>query len=128
MRTIIAGSRNINVYELVLDAIRCSNIEISEVICGEAKGIDILGKRYAEENGIPTKSFPADWNTHGRAAGPIRNKQMAEYGEALIAIWDGKSKGTKNMINVATSLGLRVYVHLHIEKTENSFEGLEKFF
>jgi hypothetical protein len=57
------------------------------------------------------KRFPADWDTHGRAAGVIRNKQMAEYGDMLIAFWDGESKGTKNMIDTSKKLGLLVYVH-----------------
>jgi hypothetical protein len=54
--------------------------------------------------------FPADWKTHGKAAGPIRNRQMAKNAEALIALWDGNSRGTKNMIETATKLGLKVYV------------------
>jgi hypothetical protein len=69
-----------------------------------------MGEEWAKKNGCPVKLFPADWNTHGTAAGPIRNKQMAEYADGLIAFWDRKSKGTKNMIDTAISHGLPVVV------------------
>jgi hypothetical protein len=110
MRVIIAGGRDINDYSLVEEAVKESGFIITEVVSGMASGVDALGVNYAINNGIRFAPFSADWNKHGRAAGPIRNKQMAEYGEALIAIWDGKSKGTKNMIETATRLGLYVYV------------------
>lgn len=110
MKTIIAGSRDITEYELVVQAIAESGFVITEIVCGMAKGVDMLGYRYAKDHRIPVKEFPADWNTHGRAAGPIRNKEMALYADALIALWDGVSKGTKNMIDLATKQGLRVYV------------------
>ena len=63
-----------------------------------------------KEKGYETELFPADWKTHGRKAGPIRNKQMADYGEMLIAFWDGKSSGTKNMIENSKKLGLIVHI------------------
>jgi len=110
MKTIIAGSRDITEYDLVVQAIAESGFVITEVVCGMAKGVDMLGYRYAKDHRIPIKEFPADWNKHGRAAGPIRNKEMALYAEALIALWDGESRGTKNMIDLATKQGLRVYV------------------
>lgn len=59
---------------------------------------------------IPVKRFPADWDRHGRAAGPIRNCQMAQYADALIAIWDGKSRGTKNMIDEMNKCGKPVLI------------------
>jgi hypothetical protein len=110
MRVIIAGGRDIHDYNLVLDAIVECNFNIQTVISGGAKGVDALGERYAESADVPLKIFEADWATHGRAAGPIRNRKMAENADALIAIWDGKSRGTKNMIETATKLGLLVYV------------------
>jgi hypothetical protein len=58
-----------------------------------------------------SKRFPADWDRFGRSAGPKRNKQMAEYGDALIAVWDGESRGTKTMIEFARERGLQVYIH-----------------
>lgn len=115
MKTIIAGGREILDYTLVLNAIRESKFDITEVVSGMAKGVDTLAVQFANENDLVITPFFADWNTHGRAAGPIRNRQMAEYGEALIAVWDGESRGTKNMIEEATKRGLKVYVY-HVQR------------
>lgn len=109
MKTIIAGSRTINEMDALTAAIRCSGFEITEVVSGGAGGVDLMGERWAKAYGVPVVKFPADWNAHGKAAGPIRNKQMAEYAEALIAVWDGRSRGTKNMIDTARKLGLKVH-------------------
>jgi len=110
MKTIIAGGRTITDYSLVLSAIGESEFEITEVVSGMAPGVDTLAIQYSREHNLPLKEFHADWNQYRRAAGPIRNREMAEYGEALIAIWDGESRGTKNMIEEATKRGLKVYV------------------
>lgn len=80
------------------------------IISGYASGADALGERYAQERGSLLETFPADWKVHGKAAGPIRNTKMAEVADALIAFWDGKSRGTKNMIDTATKRGLKVAV------------------
>ena len=109
---IIAGGRDINDYQLVLDAVKESGFDIGTVVSGGAKGVDTLGEMYSEQNMLNLKIFRPDWDTHGRAAGPIRNRKMAENAEALIAIWDGKSRGTKNMIETAKKLGLLVYVKM----------------
>lgn len=111
MKTIIAGSRDITDYDIVVQAIRDCGWDVTEVVCGMAKGVDSLGKQYAEENNLPIHYFPADWTKHGKAAGVLRNRQMAENSEALIAVWDGESRGTKNMIDTAKKLNLIVYVH-----------------
>jgi hypothetical protein len=109
MKTIIAGGRTITDYSLVLSAIGESEFEITEVVSGMAPGVDTLAIQYSRQHNLPLKEFHADWNQYRRAAGPIRNREMAEYGEALIAIWDGESRGTKNMIEEATKRGLKVY-------------------
>ena len=111
MKTIIAGGRDITDFSLVVQAVAQSGFNITEVVSGRARGVDTLGENYATLKRIPIAKFPADWTTHGKAAGPIRNTQMAQYADALIAIWDGESKGTKNMINQATKLGLKVFVY-----------------
>ena len=85
--------------------------ELVEVVCGEARGADTLGKEWAILRGASVKSFPADWDKHGRAAGPIRNGEMADYADILVAFWDGKTKGTKNMIDQALSKGLEVHIY-----------------
>ena len=70
----------------------------------------MLGKRWAEENGIPVKEFHAPWDSLGAGAGPFRNRQMAEYADALIAVHDGTSRGTANMIHEAKKRGLEILV------------------
>lgn len=97
-KVIIAGSRTISDYELVEKIVLESDFVISEIVSGKAPGVDTLGERYAYEYVIPVKQFPADWVRHGKKAGPIRNEDMANYADAAILIWDGKSPGTKNML------------------------------
>ena len=70
--------------------------------------LDALGERFAKEHNLGLKVVPADWKTYGRSAGPRRNEQMARMAGTLIAFWDGKSRGTKNMIDTVKRLGLRV--------------------
>lgn len=111
MRTIVAGSRGIDRYDIVELAIRASGFDITELVSGTAQGVDSLGERWAEKQGIPVTRFPAYWRKQGRAAGKIRNSKMSHYADALIAIWDGQSRGTKDMIDKARYRGLRVYVH-----------------
>lgn len=115
MKTIIAGSRTIEDYGLVVEALSRINWDISEVVSGAARGIDALGERWAKENNIPIKYFPAEWSVYGKAAGPIRNAQMAKYADALVALWDGESRGTSNMISEAKELGLHVVIFLEDE-------------
>lgn len=112
MKTIIAGSRNITDYNTVLEAVADSGFVISEVVSGTARGVDTLGEQLAREFGFPVIRFPADWDTYGRRAGHIRNRLMAEYADALIAVWDGYSTGTRNMIDTAQLLGLNIYIHI----------------
>lgn len=111
MKTIIAGSRNFNDYDL-LEAVLLKHSDITEIISGCARGADSLGEKFALEHSIPIKKFPADWNTYGKSAGYRRNEQMAYYGDRLIAFWDGQSKGTKHMIDLARKVGLEVEVAL----------------
>lgn len=111
MKVIIAGGRDFNDYDLLkrnCDA-ALKNNQIIEVVSGTCRGADLLGERYAREKGYPIKQFPADWNL-GKKAGFIRNKQMADYADALIAFWDGKSPGTRNMIHLAHQNNLMVAI------------------
>jgi hypothetical protein len=111
VKTIIAGSRGISDYQHILDAVRLSGLTVTEVVSGGARGVDRLGERWAHEHGVRVRKFIPDWSELGRSAGPVRNAEMAEYSEALIAIWNGSSRGTKHMIDYATAIGLRVFVH-----------------
>ena len=110
MKVIIAGGRNIIEYSLLLDAVENAKFEITEIVSGGARGVDEMAMNYATLNDIKFTEFKADWDKNGLAAGPIRNRLMADYADALIAIWDGSSSGTKNMINEATKRGLKVHV------------------
>lgn len=99
MKVIIAGSRTITNETLLQGAIEASGFKITEVISGCEKGVDKLGEQWAEKNNIHVARFPLNWIHKGRNAGRIRNCYMAEYADALIAIWDRSSPGTRNLIN-----------------------------
>lgn len=116
MKVIIAGGRDITDYNLVRTAYAKSGFKATEIVSGGARGVDYLGECVAKNLNIPIKVFPADWNTHGRKAGPIRNSQMANYADALVAVWDGESKGTANMIIQAREKGLEVFIYLTKDK------------
>lgn len=107
-KIIVAGLRTFIDYEILkqkLDELAV-NTDNAEIVCREARGADTLGKKYAIENGLEVKSFPAKWSIYGRKAGMIRNKQMAEYANEVVVFWDGESKGTKNMIELANNYNL----------------------
>jgi hypothetical protein len=130
VRLIIAGSRKLNDAKVVIPAIAeaVGNLEamteqkVAEVVSGCARGIDTLGEKWAHQAGLPVKQFPANWGQHGRAAGPIRNRQMAANADALLAVWDGKSKGTANMILEAELRGLHI-MQVVIEFGEQPHRG-----
>jgi hypothetical protein len=115
MKVIVAGSRNVKNYGLVENIIDtvCSQygVVITELVSGGARGPDTLGETYAVKYDIPIKRFPADWKKYGLSAGPIRNAQMGDYGDVLIAIWDGESRGTKHMIDYAIRKKKKVFVY-----------------
>ena len=111
MKTIIAGSRDITDPSIVEEAILRSKFHITEVVSGACRGVDRMGECWAAVNNLPVTQFPANWKVNGKAAGPLRNFAMSKYADALIAVWDGKSRGTKNMIDLARQHGLRVYIH-----------------
>lgn len=114
IRIIIAGSRSFDDYDkLCKDVDKLISMQIFfgslgayeskdiEIVSGGARGADKLGERYAKEHNLPLKIFSADWNKYGKRAGYIRNTEMAEYANCLIAFWDGQSKGTAHMIDLA---------------------------
>ncbi len=127
IRIIIAGSRDYSDYEelcKVTDKILQTYVfskgifKKSDIVivCGMARGADLLGKRYAESKGYNVKFFHANWDLYGKSAGYIRNEEMAKYASyrngygALIAFWDGKSRGTKHMIDLAKKYNLKVFL------------------
>lgn len=115
MRVIIAGSRGVRDKKWLLKALSAAKLEgirPSVVLSGCAQGADTLGEQWARRNNVPVEEYPAFWHVHGRAAGPIRNRQMAMVADALIALWDGSSRGTENMVYEARRRGLKVYVQV----------------
>jgi len=118
VKIIIAGSRNFSDYILLksvldefIDVISSEfKNEDIEIVSGGAKGADSLGKTYAMDRGLKFKEFPADWDQLGRGAGYIRNKAMGDYGDVLIAFWDGVSRGTKHMIRYMKLQGKAVRI------------------
>tara|TARA_S200000501_G_C20623872_1_gene655809 strand:+ start:31 stop:405 length:375 start_codon:yes stop_codon:yes gene_type:complete len=117
-RLIVAGSRDINVsIGHVFSALDQLEYPVTHVVSGCARGGDRLGEHYAKSRNLVVDKFPADWNKHGRSAGYKRNEQMAEVADALFAIWDGKSRGTQHMINIARTAGKPVHIYNTVTKT-----------
>lgn len=112
MRCIVAGSRGATKAEVVEALRRCPFAsDIRTVVSGTARGADTFGEEWASENGRAVARFPADWDRHGKRAGYLRNEEMARNADALVAVWDGSSRGTKHMIDIAARLNLRTFVH-----------------
>lgn len=112
MRLVVAGSRDIDnrvAVQTILNNFLARH-DVDEIMTGGARGVDDMAHRFAEERGIDNYVVKADWEEHGRAAGPIRNEKMAKMGDALLAIWDGKSSGTRSMIDNALNHSLDVTV------------------
>ena len=112
MRTIIAGSRSVHDLNEVLIAVLEAPWVPTSVVSGTARGADRLGEQFAHDFSLPVTRFPADWSAHGKRAGFLRNKEMAEHADALVALWDGHSRGTKSMIDIAAAKGLAVHVRM----------------
>lgn len=108
-KIIIAGSRTFNNYDFVSKLLNTLDFSDAIIVSGHASGVDSLGERYANEHEIELKVFPADWNKYGKSAGPIRNRQMAEYADVLILFWDGESRGSKNMLETAKKFNLEIH-------------------
>lgn len=122
-RVIIAGGRDFQDYQLLrstMDALLQNKLRKVKIviICGMAKGADMLGARYAQERGYHIRYFPAEWDKLGKKAGIVRNEQMAQNADALVAFWDGSSHGTKNMIETAKRYNLAVRVKRYNNKKE----------
>lgn len=114
-KIIIAGGRDFMDYNLLKEKVNkiLQEKKVTHkivIISGCARGADTLGLRYASENAFDVEEYPADWDKYGKKAGYVRNVEMAENADALIAFWDGKSKGTKHMIDIATERNLPIRV------------------
>lgn len=137
LRIIVAGSRDFKDYNFLKDKLMrlletldetslVDNPSQVKFISGTAKGADVLGEQFAYTYGYEVKRFPAEWNLYGKSAGYIRNEQMAKYAVSegcygiLIAFWDGKSKGTKHMVDLAKKYGLKIKVFKYKENNNET--------
>lgn len=114
-KVVIAGSRGFSNYKLLKETCdkylrekkKTHNVV---VISGHARGADSLGEKYASDEDLDLEIYPADWKKYGKSAGFMRNEQMADIADAVIAFWNGESHGTKHMIDIAEEKGLNVKV------------------
>ena len=126
MKLIIAGSRDLYpTPALIMGLLQMLDINPSEIVSGKAEGVDTCGEIYANNNKIPVIPFPADWDDisderavvkyrkdgkpYNAIAGHDRNRLMAEYADALLLIWDGKSSGSANMKSIMQKLNKPIY-------------------
>ena len=132
-RVIVAGSRKWVNHEFVEAYLKVYLAQFAEVtiITGMAMGPDRFAYEYALKHDIPYEEYPAAWDNHGKSAGSIRNTSMALAGTHLIVFWDGVSKGTKNMIDIATKRGLDVTVILrdlvNEERPKSRYKNISRF-
>lgn len=118
MRIVICGSRDFENYTQLshLLDLFLKGINLEELITGGAKGTDKMVERYARERKLPINVMRADWEKHGKSAGPIRNTAMAQRGHATLAFWNGQSPGTLDMINKAK---MHVHCYIHVFNTHD---------
>jgi hypothetical protein len=113
LKTIVAGSRSITGYAVVEKAIAfaiADGLIITQIVSGTAKGVDLLGERWAKEHKrVSIKRFPPDWSV-GKSGGILRNIEMSENADAAIVVWDGMSRGSKHMYDTAKAKGLKVWL------------------
>lgn len=110
MKTIVAGGRDFDDYSLLWKTMYELPWNEDEIVSGAARGADAMGESFANAHDMVLTKFPAKWDELGKRAGFVRNAEMADYADALVAFWDGKSRGTKHMIDQALTKGLYVFV------------------
>ena len=120
-RMIVAGGRNFNDKKLFTETMNkmLEKYNEPEIVSGHASGADSMAEEFALEHGLSLNVKAAEWKKYGRAAGPIRNKEMLDYiveeQPVLVAFWNGSSKGTLDMINRAKKANVDVNVVMYTE-------------
>lgn len=116
-KVIVAGSRSFTDYDLASYVLSKAfqNRKPDYIVCGMARGADSVGHQWAIDNHVALYEFPADWQRYGKAAGYNRNVRMAEVADAVVVFWDGESRGSKHMIDIARRKKLPVIVCLYKE-------------
>jgi len=113
MKLAVVGSRSFRDFDLLEKTLKkvCSDYVVDSFVSGGAVGADSMGLMFAKDNNIPSDVYFPDWE-QGRHAGFIRNTKIAEEADILVAFWDGRSNGTKDVIGKAENLGKIVIVQL----------------
>lgn len=111
-KVIVAGSRDFSDYELleVEVSLFIADLDSPIIVSGTARGADRLGEIFAAKHKLQVERMPADWDKHGRIAGYLRNIEMAKVSTHCIVFWDGHSRGTKTMIDIAKKFKLQTKV------------------
>ena len=114
-RIVVAGCRDYTDYAQASEFIDMCISSVKDkytpvFVSGTCRGADKLGERYARERGYEVEKYPADWDKYGAAAGPIRNRKMAEIADYVICFWDGNSRGTASMIRYAREMGKEIRI------------------
>jgi hypothetical protein len=117
MKVIVAGSRTIQDNAVISKAIKSIGLKITEMGSGNARGVDTLAENYASVHHIPFTNFPAYYDLYGKPAGAIRNDKIVEWADAMVAVWDGRSDGTRELIRAMNKAGKPVFLHLSEKKT-----------
>ena len=128
-KIVVAGGRDFDDYKKLSNEIdnyiqKIAYKKTIVIVSGCADGADKLGERYAHEHQMEVERYPAEWDKYGKAAGPLRNEQMAKVANAVIAFWDGESRGTKNMIECAKQVGIPCKI-VEIERKESKMELID---
>lgn len=133
MNLAIVGSRTIldpfylnKAYKRLIS--HCPDDDIISVISGGAKGVDSMAKDFAEHYKVPLTVFYPDWDTHGKAAGFIRNEKIIKNATHVIAVWDGVSKGTLHSIKLSRSWNKHLVVYNTKDDTLNYFQPTNTLF
>jgi hypothetical protein len=117
MKVAVIGSRSFNDYDEVKKTLK--DIVITLIVSGGAKGADTLGERYADENNIPKKIFFPDWKKYGKKAGFIRNTEIINEADLVVAFWDGESNGTKDSIKKAKEQNKKIVLKIITKQNKN---------
>jgi predicted Rossmann fold nucleotide-binding protein DprA/Smf involved in DNA uptake len=120
MNVAIVGGRDFDDYELFKTHVNGEKIKFKSIVSGGARGVDTLAERYAKELRVPVNIYLPDWTKHGKAAGPIRNKQIIENADCVIAFWDEKSSGTRSSIKIAEDLGKPLTIFVYREAIKSA--------
>ena len=122
-KIVIAGCRDFTDYEKASAFItQCLEFleESPVILCGGCRGADRLGERYAMEHRLPIEYYPADWKQFGNLAGPMRNETMARICDYVICFWDGRSRGTADMIRRGREHGKQVFIMSTLEENSDA--------